>query len=71
MAKLKLNLDDLKIESFETTFDASDADGTIYGQSVFTFQTNGGCGGCTSNQCGGTSSSCGTEQTTCARRCQD
>jgi hypothetical protein len=84
MKKLKLDLADLRVESFETTHDAAAAEGTVFGQSFFTFEytmcggnpsCDAGCsettlcsGGTTT---GGTSEGCSAIQTNCANVCQD
>ena len=74
MQKLKLDLNDLRVESFETTLDAAGAEGAMLGQSV-TMTVGCGCtlGVCPglSNQCGGTSSYCGVGITNCAHLCTD
>ena len=44
MAKLKLNLDDLRIKSFETTPEVQGASGTVHGMSAC---GNTACGQCT------------------------
>lgn len=57
--RLKLDLDDLRVESFETTLDAAEGEGTVFGQ--------------TTNHCGGTSSYCHMfpNPTSCANICAD
>lgn len=57
MRKLKLNLEDLKVESFETTTESSDARGTVFGYSTTGNQIDCGCDTtpdtCDLNFCGG------------------
>ena len=51
MKKLKLNLDDLKVESFATTPDAASGRGTVFGQVTHPYDSN--CGTCPGNtNCG-------------------
>ena len=40
---MKLDLNDLRVVSFDTTIDAAAAEGTVFGQSFFTFE-NTMCG---------------------------
>ncbi len=63
MEKLKLDLNDLRVESFETTFDEVAAEGIVVGQSTTQAPPN---------QCGGTSGYCGgTHLSTCCHICTD
>lgn len=76
MKKAKLDLNDLRVESWDTTFDAAAAEGNILGQSDTYTPTN-----CTTyhycdstqtgNLCGGTSVACPHRSTDCAYLCQD
>ena len=61
MKKLKLNLDDLRVESFATTPDATAPPGTVFGQDTEDTICNTQCGTCTcGNTCGNTcANSCG------------
>jgi hypothetical protein len=82
MQKVKLDLNDLRVESFETTLGAAGAEGTVFGQSGYTDTgeqcsfygdcsgAGTACGG-NSNHCGGTSSYCDTAITSCLHLCQD
>lgn len=57
---MKLDLNDLRVESFDTTLDAVESEGIVFGQSG------------ASNQCGMTSAACGaTHVTTCCHLCTD
>lgn len=69
MHKLKLNLDDLAVESFATTPDARGAGGTVFGQNHCTCYTQCTCPGCPTcdPSCNGT---CGdTCEGTCDYTC--
>ncbi len=83
MKKLKLSLDDLEVESFETTPEITDTKGTVMGYGVNGFEdtcpTECTCDTCVcpgtgGNSCGGTCvstcvSTCGTCGGTCGNTC--
>lgn len=68
MKKITLDLDDLKVESFETTAEASDAPGTVHGYITRDLTL---CDQCTDSTCGSTcGGSCSPTCTnTCAPTC--
>ena len=70
-AKLSLKLDDLMVDSFDTTA-AQKAKGTVFGEQC-TCWTNCTCPGCpTCNTCGDTCNTCGaTCPATCYNTCDD
>lgn len=64
MKKMKLDLDDLKVESFETTAESQDGEGTVYG---YITQDLTQCGDCTNFLCEPTNNrTCGS---TCGPTC--
>lgn len=77
MKKIKLDLNDLRVESFETTLREAAAEGTVFGQTAsydtlttctayaYCGETAGG------NKCGGTSAACNPGPTNCAHLCFD
>jgi len=67
--KLKLNLDDLTVDSFDTTWPVSKA-GTVFGEQC-TCYTNCTCPGCPTcdASCNNTCATCG--ENTCAQTCED
>jgi hypothetical protein len=66
MNRLKLDLNDLRVESFETTLEEVAAEGLVVGQTTTSPDTQ-----TPPNLCGGTSSYCHTLLSTCCHLCTD
>ena len=58
MGKLKLDLDDLQVESFDTAMDASLGDGTVYGQTPSGADESCGSWGSCGTTCAGQPATC-------------